>query len=66
MQMKYILNCYIKFMFNEFVSLLLCIIYFTNVGTFDHDVPPPLVQDEEDMDMDEGYPEVPHLPIPSL
>ena len=44
----------------------MCTIYFTDVGTFDGDVSPPTVKDEQDMDMDTGYPKAPHLYRPGL
>ena len=53
MQMKYILNCYIKIMFNEIVQFLLsCTIYFTDIRTFDVDVEHPPDHDEEEIEVE--------------
>ena len=45
-------------MCNEIVYLLLCTIYFIDVGTFNGDVSPPLVHDEEDMDIYATHPKI--------
>ena len=64
MQMKIILtfslHCFIK-LFNEIVSLLLCTIYFVDIGTYDREGP-LLVREDEDMD----EPKFPHFPRPDL
>ena len=43
----------------------MCTIYFIDIKTFDGNAFPPLVKDEEDMDLDD-YPEVSHLARPGL
>ena len=39
---------------------------FKDVGTFDYSVPPPLIHDEEDMDLEVAHFKAPHLAITIL